>query len=91
MAHPYMTYYLLELATDANELAQFNNAKKDQRVKMGQKKGLNLTQSEDLAGADPNTIMNDVLAELNQPPPAGGTHYTIQLALDLQPCKKNDG
>jgi hypothetical protein len=87
MAHP-MTCYLLELATDSNELTKFNNAHKDVRTSMGVAKGLGAQQAADLASGDSTLIMNDVLTELNIATPYGGTHYTIQLALVIQPCKK---
>ena len=86
MAQPYLTEYLLLLASDSNELTKFNKATKDERKKLGHDHGLSPTQADDLANADTQAITNDVNAEW--PPTAGGTHYTIQLTLVLQPCKK---
>lgn len=90
MAHPHLTYFLLELATDSKKLAEYNGANKTEREKLGKDAHLSTKQSETLATADSTQIMTEVLAELggNQDP-VGGTHYTIQLALVLQPCKKH--
>jgi hypothetical protein len=90
MAHPHLTYYLLELATDPNALAQYNAGDKNQRHALGKAAGLTPEQCDALESADSSRIMDQVLAELGgKTIPAGGVHYTIQVLLDLQPCKKN--
>jgi hypothetical protein len=90
MAHPHLTEYLLVLATDSTKLRQYNEADKCQREALGKAAHLTSKQSEALESADSARIMEEVLKELGVDDKArGGTHYTIQLALVLQPCKKN--
>lgn len=90
MSKPHLTEYLLVLATDSTKLKQYNEADKLQREALGKAAHLTSKQSEALESADSACIMEEVLKELGgHRGQGGGTHYTIQLALVLQPCKKN--
>jgi len=87
MAHPRLTAYLLKLATDPDELERYNAAEKAEREELLEAHGLTPRQRGALLSADSERITEEVLLEVQGPAPAGGTHYTIQLALDIRPCK----
>lgn len=93
MAHPYLTEYLLALATDPEKLEEYNAADDEQREALAEAAGLTAQQSEALESAESPRIMDEVLKELDHHHhhrhriPA----YTIQLHLELRPCKKPPG
>lgn len=89
MAHPRLTYYLLKLATDPDELERYNAADEDERRGLLTDAGLTPKQCDALTSADSARITDEVMMEMRSGPnPAGGMHYTIQVLLDLHPCKK---
>ena len=90
MAHQSLTLYLLKLATDPDELERYNAAEEDERRALLKAAGLTPPQCEALISADSGSITDQVTAELQSGPnPARGVHYTIQILLDLHPCKKH--
>ena len=88
MAHPRLTHYLLKLATDPGELERFNAAGEREREEILESEGLTPPQRRALSSGDSALIMEAVRVELHSGPvPAGAPHYTIQLMLNLQPCR----
>ncbi len=93
MANP-LTEYLLVLATDLKQLAEYNEADETTREALGTAAGLTSDQPEVLASADHKRIMDAVLKELGEA--KSGEHHrhpawTIQIHLDLHRCKKKPG
>lgn len=89
MAHPAFTHYLLKLATDPDELERFNAAAKDERDAMLERAGLTPSQRDALCSCDSGQIMDEVRREVHGGQvPTASPHYTIQLMLNLQPCRK---
>lgn len=91
MAHQALTIYLLKLATDPDELARYNDADEDKRHALLKNAGLSPQQCDALASADSGRIGDALTAEVQSGPnPNRGVHYTIQILLNLQPCKKHN-
>jgi len=89
MAHPSLVQYLLKLATDADELERYNAAGEDERRALLEAAGLTAEQCDAMISADSERITEEVTVEVKRKPHAHrGMHYTIQVQLDLHPCKK---
>lgn len=94
MASPHLTEYLLVLATDTEQLAEYNAADAAQREELGTAANLTIEQAKVLAGAQTQPIMDEVLKELGDSKSAKHHRHpawTIQIHLDLHPCKKKPG
>lgn len=86
MAHARLTAYLLKLATDPDELERYNAAAPDERDEILEAHGLTRTQRDALCSGDSTRITEEVALEVGTRETRGGTHYTIQLALEIRPC-----
>jgi hypothetical protein len=86
MAKPYLTEFLLELATDAAALEKYFAGNKDERIALMEAAGLSASQREAVLSTNTRQITDAVEEELKRAGSVshGGVHPTIGVALIVQ-------